>query len=101
MERIVKCHIDVVHKRTSKKTKRLQNIIGNRQEPKQKKNKSFIYFLLTIFFDIQINPLREFFMHVYIIQSSFLEGIRNNFFDFQYDIFHNINLRFKSRKVFY
>jgi hypothetical protein len=45
MERIVKCHIDVVHKRTSKKTKRLQNIIGNRQEPKQnKKNKSFIFF---------------------------------------------------------
>jgi hypothetical protein len=45
MERIVKCHIDVVHKRTSKKTKRLQNIIGNRQEPKQKKTKVFFFFI--------------------------------------------------------
>jgi len=34
IERIVKCHMDVVHKRTSRKTNRLQNIIGNCQEPK-------------------------------------------------------------------
>jgi hypothetical protein len=34
IERIVKCHIDVVHKSTSKKTNRLQITIGNCHEPK-------------------------------------------------------------------
>jgi hypothetical protein len=39
IERIVKCHIDVVHKSTSKKTNRLQITIGNCHEPKFRTNK--------------------------------------------------------------
>lgn len=35
IERMVKCQMDVVQRRTSKKTKRLQMIIGNRHEPKR------------------------------------------------------------------
>ena len=41
IESIVKCQIDVVHSRTSKKTYKLQKIIGNCHEPKKKTESTF------------------------------------------------------------